>query len=67
MYFANIKLKINFFLGKNLDLNASNVKVSSQTRTETTTETYIELGNTVPENQYDSLSGQDNYMNTNVS
>lgn len=67
MYFANIKLKINFFLGKNLDLNASNVKVSSQTRTETTTETYTELGNTVPENQYDSLSGQDNYMNTNVS
>lgn len=68
MYFASIKLNINFFfLRKKSGSNASNVKVSFQTRTETTTETYTELGNTVSENQYDSLSGQDNYMNTNVS
>lgn len=68
MYFANIKTKDQlFFLRKKSGSNASNVKVSFQTRTETTTETYTELGNTVSENQYDSLSRQDNYMNTNVS
>lgn len=67
MHFANIKLKINFFfLRKKSGSNASNVKVSFQTRTETTTETYTELGNTVSENQYDSLSGQDNYTHMNV-
>lgn len=64
---TNIYFYIHIKLRKKSGSNASNVKVSFQTRTETTAETYTELGNTVSENQYDSLSGQDDYMNTNVS
>lgn len=64
---TNIYFYIHIKLRKKSGSNASNVKGSFQTRIETTTETYTELGNTVSENQYDSLSGQDNYMNTNVS
>lgn len=44
----------------------SNVNIGLRTQTETTDENYTDLANTVPENQYDSLSGHDNYINTNV-
>nr|XP_034334195.1 P cell-type agglutination protein map4-like isoform X2 [Crassostrea gigas] len=64
---TNIYFYIHIKLRKKSGSNASNVKVSFQTTTEPTAETYTELGNTVSENQYDSLSDQDNYMNTNVS
>lgn len=65
-YFAYIKLWINIFVRTNSGSKTSNVNTSIRTETETTAETFTELGNTVSENQYDSLSGQDNYMNTNV-
>lgn len=64
MYFAYIKL--NIIARKNSGSKTSNVNISLRTQTETTDENYTELENTVPENQYDSLSGQDNYIKTNV-
>uniref|UniRef100_A0A8W8JD40 Uncharacterized protein n=1 Tax=Magallana gigas TaxID=29159 RepID=A0A8W8JD40_MAGGI len=48
---TNIYFYIHIKLRKKSGSNASNVKVSFQTTTEPTAETYTELGNTVSENQ----------------
>lgn len=64
MYFAYIKL--NIIARKSSGSKTSNVNIGLRTQTETTDKNYTHLENTAPENQYDSLSGQDNYINTNV-
>lgn len=63
MYFVKIKLKTIIFVRKKCGSKNTNVQISG---TEATAETYTELGNTVSENQYDSVAGQDNYTHMNV-
>lgn len=49
--------------------DTTNVKTIHRGGIEPNVETYTELGNALPgesENQYDALSRQENYINTNV-
>lgn len=55
---------MKIFVRKNSASKTSNIIIRLQTGTETTAETYTELGHTVSENQYDSLSGQYTYITT---
>lgn len=64
MYFVKIKLKTIIFVRKKC--GSRNVQTNPRSGTEATAETYTELGNTVSENQYDSVAGQDNYTHMNV-
>lgn len=66
MYFVKIKLKTIIFVRKKCGSKNTNVQISPRSGTEATAETYTELGNTVSENQYDSVAGQDNYTHMNV-
>nr|XP_019923335.2 uncharacterized protein LOC109618915 [Crassostrea gigas] len=62
----NIYFYIQIKLRENSGSKTSNIIKNLRSGAETTAETYTELGNTVSENQYDSLSGKDNYINIYV-
>uniref|UniRef100_A0A8W8JBS1 Uncharacterized protein n=1 Tax=Magallana gigas TaxID=29159 RepID=A0A8W8JBS1_MAGGI len=64
-FYRYIKTRKKFWNGKS---NSKGIK-DHRSGTATNAETYTELGNTVSgesENQYDSISRQENYINTNV-
>lgn len=62
----NMYSYIHFKSRKKCGSKNTNVQISPRSGTEATAETYTELGNTVSENQYDSVAGQDNYTHMNV-